>query len=201
MRLAPELAPVFARVHTRVKRRRQRRRERELMHPKTWANFALVFDSETTTDLREDLNFLWWRFCELKDAAYVCQREGVVYRDNLDGESLALIHQFAREKRADVEDGCPEDILVQSRTKFVDGEFWRALRTGAVIVNFNAPFDLSRLALAFPEAKNKNAGWAMELWRYRGPREKFKPKVRIKPQDSRSAFINLAGGDPKNRLI
>ena len=68
-------------------------------------------------------------------------------------------------------------------------------------MNFNAPFDLSRLALAFPEAKSKNTGWAMELWKYRGQREKLKPKLRIKPKDSRSAFISLAGGDPGNRLI
>lgn len=198
MRLTPELAPVFLRVHTRVRRRRH---EHEWTHPTTWANFALVFDCETTTDLREDLNFLWWRFCELKDGAYVCQREGVVYHDKLDAESVALIHQFARGKGADVEDGCPKDILIESRTEFADGELWTVLRTGAVIVNFNAPFELSRLALAFPEAKNKNTGWAMELWKYRGQREKLKPKLRIKPKDSRSAFINLAGGDPTNRLI
>src|SRR5262245_2259180 len=103
MRLAPELAPVFVRVHTHVKRRR--RGQREWTHPTTWANFALVFDCETTTDLREDLNFLWWRFCELKDGAYVCQREGVAHRDNLDTKSVNLIHEFARGKRADVEDG------------------------------------------------------------------------------------------------
>jgi len=200
MRLSPELAPVFVRVHTRVKRKRSRG-EREWSRPTRWANFALVFDCETTTDLREDLNFLWWRFCELKDGAYVCQREGVVYRDNLDAKSVTLIHKFVRGKPADVEDGCPEDILVQSRTQFVDGEFWQALRARAVIVNFNAPFDLSRLALAFPEARNKNTGWAMEVWKYEGQREKLKPKITLKPKDSRAAFINLAGGDPKNRLM
>ena len=199
MKLAPELAPVFVRAHTRVKRRRCG--DREWTHPAGWANFALVFDCETTTDLREDLNFLWWRFCELKDGAYVCQREGVVYRDNLSAKSVSLIRQFVHGKRADVEDGCPDDILLQSRAKFVNGEFWNALRAGTVIVNFNAPFDLSRLALAFPEAKSKNTGWAMELWKYRGQREKLKPKLRIKPKDSRSAFISLAGGDPANRLI
>jgi hypothetical protein len=200
MRRTPELAPVFVRVHTRVKNVRPRP-ERETTHPTTWANFALVFDCETTTDLREDLNFLSWRFCELKAGAYVCQREGVAYRDNLDATSVTLIREFARGKRADVEAGCPEDILVQSRTQFVDGEFWNALRMGAVIVNFNAPFDLSRLALSFPEAKSKNAGWAMVLWNYRGRPDKLKPKLRIKPKDSRAAFIDVAGGDPANRLI
>jgi hypothetical protein len=112
---------------------------------------ALVFDCETTTDLREDLTFLWWRVCELKDGAYVCQREGVVYADALDAVSVRLIRTFARGTRADVEEYCPKGILVQSRTEFVDGEFWKALRMGAVIVTFNAPFDLSRLALEFPK--------------------------------------------------
>jgi hypothetical protein len=77
---APELPPVFVRAHTRVKHTRSRR-ERGAAHPTTWANFALVFDCETTTDVRLDLAFLWWRFCKLKDGAYVCRREGLSSRD------------------------------------------------------------------------------------------------------------------------
>lgn len=165
-----------------------------------WANFALVLDCETTIDIRQDLTFLWWRFCELKDGAYVCQQEGVVYRDNLPEESVQLIRDFARRK-ADVENGCPEDIRVESRTEFVDGEFWEALRAGAVIVCFNAPFDLSRLAIEYREAQSKNTGWSMVLWQRKGGSDIFRPKLRIKPKDSRSAFISLAGGDPNNRVI
>ena len=200
MKLTPEPASIFVRVHTRVKNEKAPEdRERKL--PKKWANFALVFDCETTADIRKDLNFLWWMFCELKNGTYVCQREGVVYADGLTKKSIKLIHDYVCGKRADVEDGCPEDIQVQSRTQFVDGEFWDALRAGAVVVNFNAPFDLSRLALEYREARNKNTGWSMVLWKYRGKPDKLKPKLRIKPKDSRSAFINLAGGNPENRLI
>ena len=90
---------------------------------------------------------------------------------------------------------------MQSRTEFVDGEFWAAVQAGAVIVCFNAPFDLSRLALEYREARNKNTGWSMVLWRYEGKPDKLKPKLRIKPKDSRSAFISFAGGDPNNRTI
>jgi hypothetical protein len=72
---------------------------------------------------------------------------------------------------------------------------------GAVVVCFNAPFDLSRLALEYREAQRKNTGWSMVMWKYRGAPDKLKPKLRIKPKDSRAAFINLAGGDPENRLI
>lgn len=199
MKIAPEPAPVFVRVHTRVRNEKPRNRDWE--PPKGWANFALVFDCETTTDVRQDLNFLWWRFCELKGGEYVCQREGLVYGDTLDKKSVRLICDFARSKRAEVEDGCPERISVESRTEFVNGDFWTALRAGAVIVCFNAPFDLSRLALDYRPARRKNTGWSTALWKYGRKREKLKPRIRIKPKDSRSAFINLAGGDPNNRIV
>jgi hypothetical protein len=137
-----------------------------------WANYALVFDCETTTDIRQDLNFLWCRFCEPKENIYVCQQEGLVYADTLDVKSIDLIQIYARSNHADVEDSCPENILVQSRNEFIDGEFWTALQAGAVIVCFNAPFDLSRLALEYPNAQSKNTGWSMVLWKYEGgPRQ------------------------------
>jgi len=177
------------------------RGNRETKPPNKWANFALVFDCETTTDLHENLNFLWWRFCELKDGAYVCQREGIIYGDHLDAESIAMIRKYAHDERADVEDGSPESIKVGSRIEFVNGEFWQALRLGAVVVCFNAPFDLSRLAVEYREARNKNTGWSTVIWKYKGEADKLKPKLRIKPKDSRSAFISLAGGDPTNRLV
>ena len=53
---------------------------------------------------------------------------------------------------------------------------------GAVVVCFNAPFDLSRLALEYRKAKNKNTGWATVLWRYKRKPDKLKPKLRIQAQ-------------------
>lgn len=151
--------------------------------------------------MRQDLTFLWWRFCALQNGVYRCQQEGVVYADDLDTQSVRVIQNFAASERAAVMKGCPENILVQSRTEFVDGEFWNSLVAGAAVVCFNAPFDLSRLALEYRAARNKNTGWSMVLWRHEGEPDKFKPKLRIKPKDSRSAFISLAGGDPNNRVV
>jgi hypothetical protein len=198
--VSPEHIPIFLRVHTRVVGGKARK-EREGGSPDKWANFALVFDCETTTDIRQDLNFLWWRFCELKSGRYVCQQEGLVYADNLDPASIDLIRTFARNETAKVEEGCPQEILVQSRTQFVDGEFWQAIQAGALVTCFNAPFDLSRLALEYREAQSKNSGWSMVLWHRHGGSDIFRPKLRIKPKDSRSALINLAGGDPSNRAV
>jgi hypothetical protein len=199
-RNAPEPIPVSLRVHTRVKGEKLHGKPEHKL-PDTWAHFAMVLDCETTTDIRQDLNFLWWRFCELKDGVYVCQLEGVVYADELDAASIELIRSFAKEKQAQVEEGCPRDIRFDSRTEFVDGEFWEALRMGACVVCYNSPFDLSRLALEYREAQIKNSGWSMVMWQHQGQPDSFKPKLRIKPKDSRSAFINLAGGERGNRLI
>src|SRR5947209_13789655 len=200
--LTPEPAPVFVRVHTRVRdaKSKKGKGDKERALPPKWARFALVLDCETTIDLRQDLNFLWWRFCELKNGAYVCQQEGVVYADGLPAESVEIIRKFVENKCADVEAGCPEEIRSQSRSEFLDGDFWNALKTGAVIVCFNAPFDLSRLALEYRKAQKKNTGWSMVLWKYKRKADKLKPKLRIKPKDSRAAFISLAGGDPYNRV-
>src|SRR6266849_4747052 len=196
----PELSPIFLRIHSRVSNEKPRQGSEGKL-PDKWAKYALVFDCETTTDIRQDLNFLWWRFCERKQDAYIFQREGLVYADALDSQSIERIHKYAKKREAPVEDGCPSDILVQSRTEFVDGEFWTAVQAGAVIVCFNAPFDLSRLALEYREARNKNTGWSMVLWTRKGGSDIFRPKLRIKPKDSRSAFISLAGGDPDNRAV
>jgi hypothetical protein len=201
MRPVPEQAPIFVRVHTRVIDAKARPHHGWNL-PDKWANFALVFDCETTVDLRQDLTFLWWRFCELKNGVYLCQQEGVVNNDGLPKKSVELIRDFARKKRASVESGCPTDILVQSLTEFVNGTFWDALSAGAVIVCFNTPFDLSRLAQEYRGARNKGTGWSMVMWKYEGDPDKRKPRpnLRIKPKDSRSAFISLAGGEPDNRV-
>ncbi len=89
-KIQPEPTPVFVRVHARVKNENPRG-SGEYKLPDKWAHFALVLDSETTTDIRQDLNFLWWRFCELKGDEYVCQQEGVVYADELDKASVSRL--------------------------------------------------------------------------------------------------------------
>jgi hypothetical protein len=191
----PELAPIYVRVYSRTKKRAK---DRWKANASKWANYALVLDCETTTDIRQDLTFLWWRFCELKNDAYVCQLEGVAYNDHLGKDDLALIRSFAR-KRADVEDGCPKEIQVESRTEFANRVLWEAIRIGASIVCFNSPFDLSRISLKSRPAKLKNTGWSVTPWPDDPDPFKPKPWIRIKPKDSRSAFMSLVGGDSSMR--
>jgi hypothetical protein len=138
---------------------------------------------------------------DVNGAQTTYQQEGVVYADGLDQESVELIRSFANSNRAKVEDGCPPGIGCESRTQFVNGEFWDALRMGACIVCFNSPFDLSRLALEYRPSKAKNSGWSMVLWKDRGKPDEHKPRLKIEPKDSRSAFFELAGGEAGERVV
>ena len=201
--MKPQPSPIYLRAHTRADfgKKRPSKYGKSGKEPDKWAKFALVFDCETTIDLRQDLNFLWWRFCELKNNVYVTQLEGVVYADNYSKSVINLIKNFAKSRRANVEEGCPSEIRVQSRSEFVDGEFWEAACAGASIVCFNSPFDLSRLALEYEPAQRKNSGWSTVLWKYGRHPDKFKPRLQIKPKDSRSAFISFAGGDVEKRVV
>jgi hypothetical protein len=101
----PELAPIFLRAHTRAKTEKNNSSEFGNRFLDKWARFALVLDCETTTDIRQNLNFLWWRFCELKGGRYISQLEGVVYAETLDAGSIQMIRDFASSKQADVEKG------------------------------------------------------------------------------------------------
>jgi hypothetical protein len=70
----------------------------------------------------------------------------------------------------------------------------------AAIVCFNSPFDLSRISLKSRPAKLKNTGWSVTPWPDEADPFKPKPWIRIKPKDSRSAFMSFVGGDPSMRL-
>src|SRR5205823_3709192 len=75
---------------------------------------------------------------------------------------------------------------------------WRALCAGALVVGFNLPFDLSRLAVECGEARGQyRGGFSFVLWAYRDAttgavRENpYRPRVCIKHIDGRRAFMGI----------
>jgi len=70
--------------------------------------------------------------------------------------------------------------------------FWPALKyNGALVVGFNLPFDLTRVAVAWgPGDKNE---WSLTMSQYRnGVENRNYPRITIQPIDSKKAFIGLA---------
>src|SRR5438309_2362980 len=120
-----------------------------------WPDYALVFDCESRTTADQTLTFGFWRFCELRESEYVCTEEGIFHDElGLGPNEFDLLRQYARTTRPNTTtDGC-DKLRLYSREKFVHEVFGMAIQAKALIVCFNAGFDLSRLAVDWETAEN-----------------------------------------------
>jgi hypothetical protein len=83
---------------------------------KAWPDYALVWDTETTLDLEQTLTFGVWRFCQLQGTEYVALQEGIFYRDDLDGEGIERIRNYASSHRANgLSKGASNELEVLTR--------------------------------------------------------------------------------------
>ncbi|EQD54617.1 hypothetical protein B1B_09606, partial [mine drainage metagenome] len=122
--------PVYLRVLTKAKKARPKweaRDERPNDH------LTLVFDTETTTDYQQDLRFGVARVYALGNLTRT-----VVFYGEVTDEERETISAWAKESGYDA----------MPREEFVKSVFLPlALDQRAVVVGFNLPFDLSRLAV------------------------------------------------------
>jgi len=194
-------SPLFLRVHTRIEGASAKKvdKGRKLR----FAPYALVIDTETTIDTIQDLTFGFYRFCSLQiDGNYVCLEEGIFHADDLDQRSLTRLHKYVQSQCAETIGGYPKKLQLYLRSEFVEEVFLIACAAGAVVVAFNLPFDLSRLAVEYRAARAAGGrGWSFVISRYQDPKTRewlpntFRPRIQLRPKDSKAAFIRLAGGD------
>jgi hypothetical protein len=177
------------------------------VRPKTgnnWARYALIVDCETTTDEQQALLFGAYRFCEAgKDGVYSCIEEGFFYADELRAtkpEAISILTNYVKDNRAETKEGFGKRLHLYSRSEFMKSVFWKAAYDAeAAIVCFNAPFDLSRLAVDCRHARRRNEGWSLIMFHDKDAQtgdlreDPFKPRVKITSKDSKSAFIRFAG--------
>ena len=141
----------------------------------------LVFDTETTTDFRQDL-----RFGIARVYAFGNLTRTVVFHDQVTETERERICQWAKARAADAMD----------REAFVKNVFLPlALDQRAVVVGFNLPFDLSRLAADFAPKRNVRAteAWTLRLVPKEDPAFAFTPGIRIQHVDARKSFISFTG--------
>ncbi len=130
----------------------------------------LVFDTETTTDTEQDLLFAVYRLCERNGDEYRCLEEGMFYADDLDAAQVEILKSYARSEIADIEvQAFPPKLklALYSRSVFLKRVFWKAVQRGSLIVAFNAPFDLSRIAVDWGRASD--GGWSLMLSQWLNP--------------------------------
>jgi len=188
---------IFVRAHTVVPQKRQ---GQGLCVP-NWPKKVLVIDTETTTDAKQKLTFGACRRLQLTPLGYQCIEEGVFYDDDLGSSQVDVLTRYIEDPGnlpgIEVKRFPPVSrVPLMNRSAFIERVFWKAIRKGDMVVGFNLPFDLSRLAVK--AAASDHGGWSFILSlrknRTTGEMEPYpeRPRVVIKSLDSKMAFIGLS---------
>lgn len=180
-------------------------RERTPYTPKAlgWPEYALVFDTETTTDPTQRLLIGSYRVGRLSETgAFEPLEEGLFYADDLpttDPAAFATIQQYVQGHVADTVNPRRRGLQLYTRRDFVNQRLRKALEAGALIVGYNLPFDMCRIAIDAGAARGEQfgGGFSMTLFDYDvepgvSAENPHGPRFRFKAIDSRRALMGLA---------
>jgi hypothetical protein len=163
-----------------------------------WPRYCLVFDTESRLDTKQKLTFGCYRRCRLEADGYRCIEEGLFYADDLPKSDVKILEKYVSDKRnaAGVEQFPARlSLRLMTRSSFVSRIFWRVIQREELIVGFNLPFDLSRLALRHGNGRKNSWSLALSTRKSRktGKLEfnPERPRIVITSQNSKMAFIKL----------
>jgi len=158
-----------------------RRRGRSNRRSAWTSGICIIFDTETTTDPSQRLRFGAY---QIRDRGSLIAR-GLFHADDAPNEDRADLEAAFRTLRP-TDDG--EQLKFISRAEFIEHVlFGWGQEVGALIVGFNLPFDLSRLAIEHTYGKGSmKGGFSFSFADKR-------PNIRVKHLSQRAAFINFAG--------
>jgi hypothetical protein len=161
-----------------------------------WPEGILILDCETTTDQSQALLFGSFLYCQFKGDYYYPVLEGIFYADDLNQHSIEILKDHCRAKDL----GAP-----LSRKQFVKQIFLRAIRAEALIVGFNLPFDLSRIATEACWSNRNGGGWSFTMNQFLAKEngemheDQYAPRLVIKPKDGKGAFFKLTKVAPPSK--
>jgi len=160
-----------------------------------------VFDTECKTDTTQTLTFGSYRYFDHN----VCLEEGLFFGDDLPRADRAKLETYVKTHApaTDWRRGVPE-LRLLSRRDFLEKLYAAGFDGRGLIVGFNLPFDLARVAFDFGSAKDKRfaGGFSLALWDWAdetGKRRinKYRPRIAIKHIDSKRALKGFTGArDP-----
>lgn len=150
---------------------------------------VLVFDCETRIDAQQSLMIGSYRFFQ----GGRCTEEGL-FHGKLTQDELETLHNYAKNHAPDVAGQAFRRLRVLTRREFLNLYYVAAIKGRFVVVNFNLPFDHSRLAFKAGEARGQFAGgFSLALWERTacgsvGVEHPFRPRLTIKHIDSKRAL-------------
>ena len=199
---------------TTPKRRRNRRTPEGPPPPVAWPELVLLYDTETTIDEIQRLRIGAYRVCrwvtdENGRWELECLEEGLFHGDDLfrhEPDAEAVLKRYRSRYAAAVTSEDDSRVLeLCSRREFVKQVFWKIAYEGrALVIAFNLPFDLSRLAVNWSEARARGTarlyagGYSLQLgerWEKKTRRwvdHDWRPHVLIRHVDSKRAFIQFS---------
>ena len=162
----------------------------------------LVFDTESRTDPRQSLTFGSYQYRRLRHNPGSFY-EALFFGNSLQAAELQTLRRYVKRDKSffGLYLETLDDFL---RSMYMDGYKYRSL-----IVAFNHPFDLSRIAhdFAFARGRHYSGGFSLGLWTYQKNgsrcRNPHRPRVCVKHIDSKRALIGFTArmnADPEDRI-
>jgi hypothetical protein len=195
----PKSLPIAVRVYPQSKDAQAKTRSR-----KAWEcpEAMLVLDTETRTDATQSMTFGSYRFI----VAGRCLEEGLFYGDDLPQFDLEILQAYAAKHEADTGDGRVQQLNLLTRRQFL-AKFYRAVyKARCLLVGFNLPFDLSRIAYDVADARGRFAGgFSLGLWSYLDKSgnecaNQYRPRIGIKHIDSKRALKGFTGRNEPDKI-
>jgi hypothetical protein len=130
---------------------------------------------------------------------YACVEEGLFYADKLGRKDRRVLQRYVDSPLnvPETETTPPQlSLKLMSRDFFLRQYFWGAVRRGDLIVGFNLPFDLSRLAVKYTNAKK--GGWSLALSTRKNRKTGHteinieRPRIVVTSINSKMAFFKLS---------
>jgi len=153
-----------------------------------------VFDTETRTDQTQRLTFGSYRLI----ASGQLVKENLFFGSTLPAKDRQILEVYAAMPRAVVRNERAHGVSLLTRHEFVERLFRAAYKGRFLLAAFNFPFDISRVACDFTNARRRFAGgFSLDLWSYHKDnserRDQFRPSICIKHIDSKRALKGFTG--------
>jgi hypothetical protein len=197
---------IILRGHTEVSKTRKQRRAKKRAtrnhppkQPPKWPPFAIVFDCETRTGELQSLTFGFFRLLRNVCGSYSEVREEGIFYDPEEvtpSEVRALKHYSARNWAEISKDVPPHKVLLLTKQEFIKQFLFPHAEAGSLIVGFNLPFDLTRLASGARAATRVDKDWSLIFrneWSIPDILEKDEFRIKIDRKDGKIAFFALSG--------
>lgn len=169
--------------------------------PRGLPDAMLVFDTETRTDASQALLFGCWRY----HVGGRCLEEGLFYPDELTAAERLTLEEYSG-THASAAAACDPRLPLITLAGFLEKLYRAAYKGRCLVVGFNLPFDLSRVAFDAVPARGRFAGgFSLGLWAYAGEggrlrRNQYRPRIGIKAIDSKRALKGFTARNEPDRV-